>query len=300
MIDEERDYLDFLLYVKQYSLKTIEAYQSDIDKFLCFMQKEGYSLQKVNPQFIRKFLVQETNEGISKRSNERRIISLRGFYKYLLKKQLVDQNPFEVIHLPKREKRLPDFLYYQEVLDLFQANKNRTDKLASRDQAIIELLYFTGLRVSELVSLTLGDFEQEKRFLNIRGKGGKNRIVPFTEDVKNTITKYVEECRKNILLSNKLESNPYLFLNDKGSKLTTRGVEYIISKIEVKTGVFLKLHPHKFRHTFATQLLNNGADLRTIQEILGHKSLSTTQVYTHVTMEKAKEVYNKAFPRNKK
>ena len=133
----------------------------------------------------------------------------------------------------------------------------------------------------------------------MRGKGGKNRIVPYSLQAYNALQNYMNDCRKKILEKNNIKGSPYLFLNDKGAKLTTRGVEYILSEIEVKTGLHLGLHPHKLRHTFATHLLNNGADLRTIQEILGHKSISTTQVYTHVSYDEMQKVYKDYFPRAK-
>ena len=299
MIDELAAYLDYLDKVKHYSTNTIESYRSDIEKFITYIYNEHYSLKNVDRRVIRNFLMDETTSGISKRSNARRIIALRKFYDLLVRTNEVEQNPFEIVSTPRQDKNLPDFVYYKDLLILFEENRKRTDHLASRDQAILELLYASGLRVSELVSVTIQDINPRQRFINVRGKGGKNRIVPYSLQAYNALQNYMNDCRKKILEKNNIKGSPYLFLNDKGAKLTTRGVEYILSEIEVKTGLHLGLHPHKLRHTFATHLLNNGADLRTIQEILGHKSISTTQVYTHVSYDEMQKVYKDYFPRAK-
>ena len=301
MIDILKEYLEYLEFQKRYSLNTIDSYKRDIEKFLVFMNGEGYTYKNVDEILIRNFLMKERRNNISARSNQRRIIALRKFYDYLLRYDYVDSNPFLAIRSPKVSKNPPQVLYRQEIEKLFSYNYSRTDFLAKRDQAIMELLYASGLRVSELVSLTLQDIYSRQRILKITGKGNKQRMVPYSIRAQEVLNDYILNCRNEIFRKNSIE-NPtnILFVNDKGNPLTTRGVEYIIAKIDEKAGTNFKLHPHTLRHTFATHLLDNGADLRTIQELLGHASLNTTQVYTHVSSSKMLEEYQKNFPRAKK
>ena len=301
MIDVLKEYLEYLEFQKRYSLNTIDSYKRDIEKFLVFMNDEGYTYKNVDEILIRNFLMKERRNNISARSNQRRIIALRKFYDYLLRYDYVDSNPFLAIRSPKVSKNPPQVLYQQEIEKLFSYNYSRTDFLAKRDQAIMELLYASGLRVSELVSLTLQDIYSRQRILKITGKGNKQRMVPYSIRAQEVLNDYILNCRNEIFRKNSIE-NPtnILFVNDKGNPLTTRGVEYIIAKIDEKAGTNFKLHPHTLRHTFATHLLDNGADLRTIQELLGHASLNTTQVYTHVSSSKMLEEYQKNFPRAKK
>ena len=219
----------------------------------------------------------------------------------MLKEKKVKFNPFKIISSPKLDKTLPDFLHQEEIDELFVNNEKRTDFLALRDHALLELLYASGLRVSEVVNLTLDQVESQTRIIKVTGKGNKERMVPYSVECKKTLDKYIDECRKEIVEKNKLETDPKaLFLNARGEKLTTRGVEYILKSIEKKIGMELDLHPHKMRHSFATHLLDEGVDLRVIQEILGHESLETTQVYTHISTSKMIESYQNYFPRAKK
>lgn len=300
MLEIVNEYASYLLYQKNYSKKTIDSYTRDINKFLEFMNNENYTLNSVDSTLIRNFLANETLDGISKRSNARRVIALRQFYEYLVKNNYVEFNPFIVISTPKVDKKLPEFMYLEEINNLFELNSQRKDFLMHRDQAIIELLFSSGLRVSELVNLTLQDLNLKERMMRIVGKGNKERIVPFSLKTQKTLSIYLENTRKELIANsgNNIGTN-YVFLNNRGEKLTTRGVEYILQEIENKTGVTLSLHPHKFRHSFATHLLNQGLDLRTIQELMGHASLSSTQVYTHVSNQKMHDEYEKAFPRRK-
>lgn len=301
MIEELKSYLEYLEVNRNYSKNTIDSYRRDIEKFLTFMNDEGYTYKNVDVNLIRSFLIHEKLSSISSRSNERRLIACRGFYNYLLKFEFVDSNPFLLIKAPKVNKLPPQVLYQQELMKVLEYNSSRDDFLAKRDQAILDLLYASGLRVSELVSLTLQDIYSRQRILKIIGKGNKQRMVPYSIHAQQTLNSYINDCRNQIFIKNGI-SDPtnYLFVNDKGKPLTTRGVEYIISKIDEKAGTNLKLHPHTLRHTFATHLLDNGADLRTIQELLGHKSLNTTQVYTHVSTKRMMDDYQKNFPRAKK
>ena len=299
--DDVEKYLEYLSFQKGYSSNTVISYRRDIYKFLEYMEKENASFNDVDSILIRNFLLEETLNGISKRSSQRRLVALRRFYEWMLKEKKVKFNPFKIISSPKLDKTLPDFLHQEEIDELFVNNEKRTDFLALRDHALLELLYASGLRVSEIVNLTLDQVESSTRIIKVTGKGNKERMVPYSVECKKTLDKYIDECRKEIVEKNKLENDPKaLFLNARGEKLTTRGVEYILKSIEKKIGMELDLHPHKMRHSFATHLLDEGVDLRVIQEILGHESLETTQVYTHISTSKMIESYQNYFPRAKK
>lgn len=299
--DDVEKYLEYLSFQKGYSSNTVISYRRDIYKFLEYMEKENASFNDVDSILIRNFLLEETLNGISKRSSQRRLVALRRFYEWMLKEKKVKFNPFKIISSPKLDKTLPDFLHQEEIDELFVNNEKRTDFLALRDHALLELLYASGLRVSEVVNLTLDQIESQTRIIKVTGKGNKERMVPYSVECKKTLDKYIDECRKEIVEKNKLETDPKaLFLNARGEKLTTRGVEYILKSIEKKIGMELDLHPHKMRHSFATHLLDEGVDLRVIQEILGHESLETTQVYTHISTSKMIESYQNYFPRAKK
>lgn len=297
------DFLEYLKLERNYSDQTIASYKFDIEKFFEFLLKEGVLMDDVDSVVIRNFLTDELNSGISKRSCKRRLSSLRKFYEYLTNHELVKENPFILVKSPKTDKRFPHVLYKDQINEIMDNNKKRTDELATRDDAILNLLYFCGLRASELVGLSTQDVDLRRRMVRVMGKGQKERIVPFTEECAVSVKNYIDGLRK-ILLTRRtggdLLNVPKLFLNDKGGDLTTRGLEYILDKIEEKTGTFVGLHPHILRHSFATHLLENGADLRVIQELLGHSSINATQVYTHVSTEAMKQTYIDAFPRAKK
>jgi integrase/recombinase XerC len=294
-----KDFLDSLKFERVYSNETIRSYQNDIEKFFDFLLKEDVNMDDVDVIVIRNFLTTEINAGISKRSCKRRLSSLKLFYEFCTKKQYVKENPFNYISYPKTEKRFPKVLYKDQIDEILHENRKRTDFLAMRDQAILEVLYYCGLRASELVNIELQHVSLKKRFIRVLGKGNKERMVPFTEECAKTLETYLNNFRGELLAKNKEPIN-YLFLNASGEKLTTRGLEYILDKIEEKNCLFVGLHPHILRHSFATHLLENGADLRVIQELLGHESLNTTQVYTHVSEKAMQETYLKFFPRAKK
>ncbi len=306
----EAEFLDHLQYERNYSPMTIDSYRRDIDKFCAFLVSEDCLMDDVDLIIIRNFLTEEINNGISKRSCKRRLSSLHHFYGYLVQKKYVKLNPFNYITSPKTEKKLPNVLYHEDVQALLKANSERKDEFALRDQAILEVLYYCGVRASELISIELMDINIRNRSLRVFGKGRKERIVPFTTECAESISKYLKDCRPALKTkydlspdfdenNKKIEMN-YLFLNKDGRQLTLRGLEFILDKIEEKTGEYVDLHPHLLRHSFATQLLSGGADLRVIQELLGHASINTTQIYTHVSEEKVKKEYLAAHPRAKK
>ena len=301
MLEILEKYLDYLKFQKNYSPNTIDSYKRDIDKFLIYMNEEDYTLQSIDLTLIRNFLARETIGRISKRSNARRIVALRQFFDYLVKEKVVNNNPFNIVSTPKIDKKLPEVLFNEDLNKLLSLNAERKDFLMERDQAILELLFASGIRVSELTELTLQNINIKERTMRIFGKGRKERIVPFSLSCQKSLQKYLDSTRKELLNKNEKTINkPYVFLNGRGEKLTPRGVQYILNSIEKKTGLTMSLHPHKLRHSFATFLLEQGLDLRVIQELLGHSSLATTQVYTHVSKKKIQDVYLKSFPRQKK
>jgi len=291
-----KEFLDYLKFGKNCSEATILSYQHDIEKFFAFLFKEDVNMDEVDQIVIRNFFTEEISNGVSKRSCKRRLTALRQFYKYLYKQGYVKDDPFLFIDSPKIEKKYPRVLYKEQIEEILNENRKREDELALRDQAILSLLYFCGLRASELCGLELQNIYLKQRVLKVYGKGRKERIVPFNDECKKDIEMYLKLSRTNLLSKNK-ELSKKLILNNKGHSLTVRGLEYILDSIELKTGTFLNLHPHILRHSFATHLLENGADLRIIQELLGHESINTTQIYTHVTEEAMQEAYSSCHPR---
>lgn len=290
---------EFVNYLKNnlnYSPQTIDSYKRDCEKFHDFLVREDILFDDLDLVTIRNFLTLEMTNGVSKTSCKRRLSSLKKYYDFLLNKKYVKNNPFIFITSPKTERKLPSFLTKQEVVHLLEENKKRIDPLMIRDEAILEVLFYCGLRVEELTKLSLQDVDLNRRIIRVFGKGRKERLVPFTNDCKSTLKQYLEECRKKLYLNN-IEPCTSFFLSEKGKRLTTRGVQYILKSIEAKTGVPYDLHPHILRHSFATHLLESGADLRVIQELLGHTSINATQVYTHVSQDAMVNAYVNAHPR---
>ena len=303
---QTKEFLDHLQYERNYSEKTIENYQRDIEKFFNFINKEGILMDEVDLVVIRNFLTDELNSGVGKRSCKRRLSSLKHFYQYMVDEKILKENPFIFVDSPKVDKTYPRTLYRDQIQEILANNAKRTDSLAERDQAILSLLYYCGLRAAELVKLNVQDINFRNRVVRVMGKGRKERLVPFTDECKDAVQKYIDNSRK-VLLSKKKIPTAKLFISDQGQVeldkepvMTTRGLEYILDQIEEKTGTFVGLHPHILRHSFATHLLENGADLRVIQELLGHASINATQVYTHVSAEAMKQTYIDAFPRARK
>ncbi len=296
----EAEYLSFLK-DRRMSPRTIESHQRDIDLFFTFLSKEGALFDQVDRLLIDNFLSEELLRGISKRSTARRLSSLRQFYAFCLEAGYVKKNPFALVGLPKVGKRLPDVLSEKQVDDLFDANAKRLGPLAIRDQAIILCMYSSGMRASEAVDMERSWIDFDTRVVNVIGKGDKERIVPISQEARDAMLEYGEKVRPLLESENRsgIKAKAF-FLSAKGRKLTVRGLEYIVRGIEAKCGLSLGLHPHEFRHSFATHLLDGGADLRLIQELLGHESLDTTQIYTHVSTKRLQEVYRSSFPRQKK
>ncbi len=288
MEEQITNFKTYLLIEKKYSTNTIESYTRDLRKFNEFLHKEPSQIKEKDIHDYLKYLKEE---GIQERSISRVISCLKSFYKFLLIDKVVTKNPMENIEIPKLKKSLPHTLSEEEVNALLEVPL--VDHFSYRNKAMLELLYASGLRVSELVSLTLQDIDLENASLRAMGKGSKERIVPMGEYARHFVQIYLEEHRPFLI---KKEYNDYLFLNNHGKKLTRQGFFKMIKERAREAGIKKELSPHTLRHSFATHLLNHGADLRSIQELLGHSDISTTQIYTHVSNEHLKENYKEFHP----
>ncbi len=287
-------FLEKLKYEYNYSDLTINGYDYEITKFLDYLNDNHLDYKKINLDMIRNYLKYLDSLKYKKNSISKNLSSLRSFYKFLTEEKVILNNPFKNISNPKKDKKLPDFLNYEEINKLFDS-ADTTTPLGLRNRCILELLYDTGIRVSELVNLKINDIEFDKKIINILGKGKKERIVYYGDYLQEVLDKYINDSRK-YLLNNKLSE--YLILNNNGSKITTRGVEYIIDKMVNEAAIKHKISPHVLRHTFATHMLNGGADIKSIQQLLGHESLSTTGIYTHITNDVLRQEYLKNHPRS--
>lgn len=290
-------FLSYLTGLKGYSEKTRRSYGEDVADFLLFLSSEGKKKEEVDRNLIQTYLLSLRRKNRDSSSIKRRLSALKHFYLYLHVYHGRKENPFETLSSPKKKKKLPEFLSEKEINDFLDSNRKRKDRRRLRDQAVLELLFASGLRASELISRRIKDRDRERRLIHVHGKGKKDRRVPFSRICLDAITKYEKELRPSLL--GKKEENGILFLNSRGEPLTERGLEYLVSQAAEKSGFSLKVHPHRLRHTFATELLNNGADLRVIQEFLGHESVRTTSIYTHVTYQDLKKTYEKCFPSRK-
>lgn len=269
---------------------------NDLETFFTFLNQEGIKrLQDVDYQVIRLFLTVLYDQKISRRSVSRKISSLRSFYKFLERDNQVSGNPFIQVKLPKADKPIPGFLYMEELEKLFEVN-DLSDPIGQRNQAIIETLYATGMRVSECQGMVLDDLDFIIGTMLIKGKGRKERYIPFGRFAEIALETYINDGRKKLAEKSKTATNS-LFLNARGNPLTVRGIRLILNKIVEKAALTVQVYPHKLRHTFATHMLNEGADLRTVQELLGHENLSSTQIYTHVTKDRLRNVYMNSHPR---
>ena len=289
-------YLDYLLYQKSYSKYTVNSYKADIIEFLNYCKKECIDYEKIEYSDTRLYLMYlKDARGDNNSSINRKLSSLRGFYKYLVNKNIIENNVFALLNGQKKSKKLPRYFEYNELEELFKV-PDTSKAIGQRDLLILEMLYATGVRVGELVNIKLKDINKSDRKILIFGKGSKERNVEYGEYCEDILNKYIKEGRPSLLK----KENQYLFLNHLGDKLTERGVRYILNDLIKKTTITKNISPHMLRHSFATHLLNEGCDLLSVQKLLGHESISATQVYTHVTTDRLKEVYYNSFPRAKK
>ena len=296
MIDEYIEtFINYLEYERHYSLFTVDSYSNDLKIFINFLNVEGINkIKDIDYKIIRNYLSYLHNNNYAKTSISRNISSLRSLFKYLLRENIITSNPMTLISNPKQDKRLPHFLYYKELEELLSIPDD--DASGIRDSLILELLYSTGIRVSELVNIKTKDINTHNKTIKILGKGSKERYVLYGSVCEEKMNHYLNKSRPELVKA----PNDYLLLNKYGNKLTTRGIRYIIDTIIKKGALKFHISPHDLRHTFATHILNEGADLKTVQELLGHENLSTTEVYTHVSNEKLRSVYLNCHPRAKK
>ena len=288
-------FITYLQIEKNYSPYTIEFYTQDINQFFHFMKDQVIDkLEDVSPSDVRIYLTKLFSEQLARKTIARKISSLRSFYRFLLREKVVENNPFSAVSIPKLEKRLPDFFYEEELQQLFLSCDTNTP-LGLRNKALLELLYATGIRVGECTKIQLSDIDFSVSTVLVRGKGQKERYVPFGSFAHNALEAYIKAGR-NKLMKN-ASTHSYLFVNYRGGILTDNGVRDILNKMMNTSSSQGKIHPHKLRHSFATHLLANGADMRTVQELLGHAFLTSTQIYTHVTNEYLKKTYMSYHPR---
>ena len=295
-IEEVNSFLDYLKYQKTYSDYTIISYYNDISEYLDYLEREALSFKDIEYSDIRFYLMFLKDEKKDNNTSiNRKLSSLRSFYKYMANNGMVKTNVFSLVNGPKRSKKLPRYFEYNELEELFNVPDKRTS-LGQRDLLLLEMLYATGVRVGELVNIKLSDIDLGRRNIIILGKGNKERFVTYGEYCEDILKLYLSDGR----ISLNCNDSDYLFLNNRGGVLTERGVRYILDQLIQKTSINKSISPHMIRHSFATHLLNEGCDLLTVQKLLGHESIKATQIYTHVTTDRLKEVYYNSFPRAKK
>lgn len=279
------NFLEYLNKELNYSENTEISYREDITNFLNYLEKNQLNYKKIDGEIIRDYLKYLDEAKLKNSTIARRISALRTFYNYLLNKNIVDTNLFNSIRNPKLEKKLPNYLSYEELAKILD-NIDISTKIGLRNRLLVEMFYATGCRVSEMINIKVSDINKSNNSIRIMGKGSKERIVYFGEYARDYLDRYLP-----------LIDTDYLFTQESGDKLSIHDVEYIISDLVKNLALKTHVTPHTLRHTFATHLLNNGADIKTVQELLGHSSLNTTGIYTHVSNERIKEVYRKTFNR---
>lgn len=292
-------YKRYLSEEKRYSEYTVDNYTSDLLEYRSFLKAREVNFLEISLTTGREYVYYLHEKKFKPNSINRKLSSVRNFYRFLISENKISDNPFNQIESVKTEQKLPKYVYANELEALFNSI-DRNDHLGNRNYAIIELLYGTGIRVSELCNIKLQDIDFYNDNILIGGKGGKERYVPMHQLVKEVLLDYINTSRNYLLAQNKEEVVDNLFVNHRGGALSTRGVRFILNNITEQAALNLHISPHMLRHSFATHLLDNGADLRSVQELLGHENLSTTQIYTHISKEKLKESYMTYHPRAKK
>ena len=296
MKEQIETFLEYLEYQKNYSEKTVLGYREDLNDFLMFCKiNHKEDVNTIDYVFLRKYILHLYEKKYEKTTMNRHISSLKSFFKYLIRQNIITTNPTILLDSIKKDKKLPKYLNYHELEDFLCLPDNKTP-LGQRDAVILELLYSTGIRVSELVSIKLKDVELSENRIKVFGKGSKDLYVLYGKICKEKMLTYVKDGRGKLL---KNKNSNYLLVNHQGNKLTEAGVRYIFNQILLRSCTKKHVTPHMIRHTFATHMLNEGADLKVVQELLGHENLSTTQIYTHVSNERLRSVYLNAHPRAK-
>lgn len=290
-----REYLAHLKLEKNLSENTVSSYESDISKFLEYLiQKNISDLNKVKTNTISKYFELLRKMEISSSTTARYLSAIKGFYKYLYSQKYVETDPTEILSSRISSRKLPEVLSFSEIEKILDS-PNTTETLGLRDRAILEMFYSCGLRVSELITLKKGDLFFKDDVIRVLGKGSKQRIIPIGSSSINWTTEYLTKSRP--LLEKKMKSENIVFLNKRGTKLSRMGIWKIVDRYVKEAGIKKEVHPHTFRHSFATHLLEGGADLRAVQEMLGHADISTTQIYTHIDREFIKQIHKDFHPR---
>jgi tyrosine recombinase XerC len=286
-------FIEYLTVERNASPYTIRNYRADLQGFFLFLGKQNIgSLDEVNKNTLRDYLWLLMEQGFARSSIARKLSAVRSLYRYLQREEFISTSPAATISSPKLDRRLPSFLGREEAIALVEA-PDTTTPTGLRDRALLELLYAAGLRVSELAGLNMENINSETREIRVWGKGAKERVVLMGGPAANALMEYVEKGRPRLTRS---QTTSAVFLNYNGGRLTVRSIQNIVHEYAGNTGLDKRVYPHMVRHTFATHLLNGGADLRVVQELLGHASLNTTQIYTHVSKAQAKKVYLAAHP----
>jgi len=293
IVSDELSSFEHFLISEGDELNTIRSYRYDMQQFMQYCAMHDHDILRANTAQIRGFIHALSDAGLHATSINRKISSIKAFYRYLVFSGTIENNPAADLELLKVGRTLPQVLSIEEVTALIEAADEGTS-LGLRDRACMELLYGAGLRISELLGLKVQDMDIEHRFLSVIGKGSKQRIVPFGKKAAAAVERYITLGRSAIL---KNRSSPFVILNVRGRKLSRMGFLKILKKYRIKAGITKRVTPHMFRHSFATHLLEAGADLRAVQELLGHADITTTQIYTHIDREYLKEIYKEHHPR---
>lgn len=289
------DFMTYLSVQKMYSTHTLESYYFDVMEFYDYLCKEGIqSFDEVDYEVLKGYLGYLYERQLEATTMARKLSSLRSFYDFLVKENNVKQNPLYLVHAPKKIKKTPDFLFVDE-MNTFIDGIDTSTPLGLRNRAMVELMYASGLRASEVVSLEIKDIDFDQQLLKILGKGQKERYVPFHELALEWLQRYVTMSRP-LLCTHRKNDHFKVFVNKNGDPMTTRGLRDVMKRLGIQSDLAKPLHPHEIRHSFATHLLDAGADLRFVQALLGHENLSTTEVYTHISKEKIKHVYLESHP----
>ncbi|MEB3102753.1 site-specific tyrosine recombinase XerD [Ferviditalea candida] len=297
MMNQLQAFIHYLSVERGLARNTLESYERDITHYLEYLKTLGVSsLQQTAKSHITGYMLKLKQLGRASSTMSRNMVSIRAFYQFLVRERLLEKDPSLNMEVPKLEKRLPKVLSVDEVERLLEAPVI-SNAGGMRDKAMLELLYATGIRVSELISLDVDDVNLAMGFVRCTGKGSKERIIPIGKIASRWLNDYIQGMRLKLLKKSKAE--PALFANHLGTRMTRQGFWKIIKKYALESGIHKEITPHTLRHSFATHLLENGADLRAVQEMLGHADISTTQIYTHVTTKKMKEVYDMTHPRAK-
>ncbi len=293
-------FLRYLAEKRSGSDKTTDSYGRDISRFLTYLEERGIDdLNDVDKLVVYDY-IQELRSGkitrgkISNSTYARNLSALRSFYRYLNETHIAGENPFLQFHKGPSEKNLPDVLTFDQVEQLFDSF-DLDDPLQIRNRAILETIYACGLRISECIGLKLEDIDRKEMTIRVIGKGNKERLLPYYPRLNELLDLYIEEYRDHYAK----KDSPYLFVSNRGGSISARSVQLMLEESRIKAGIGISVHPHMLRHSFATHLLDNGADLRTVQELLGHEQVSTTQIYTHLTFDRLKKTVNEAHPHAK-